>query len=197
MHVIQEVWLTTRTEDKPPGLALRSHDLRPELVEGINLNCAHCGSSDIRRVELIYNEGTSVESLTAEAKPKWNTKPFSPSGKQTIKGTRVVRTTLAEQCRPPSNSDSGFLDLFVNGLVSVLGFLSSCYLAAKVGIFFHSFWVGVLMFIVGLVGTLVAYSWISMHFLGGKEKHAKYQRDLAIWRRSWLCQRCGGVSVAN
>src|SRR5690606_19427488 len=71
--------------------------------------CAHCNSENIKRFSVVCEEGTSTENFSATSKPVWNTKPFSPLGKQKMQGTRTVKTELAKRCSPPADPEYGVL----------------------------------------------------------------------------------------
>lgn len=154
------------------------------------MNCAHCKSQDIRLFKVIHEEGTSVEEIRAEATPKWNTQPFSSHGKQKIKGTRVVQTALAKRCSPPSDPEStaGFIAAFP-------AMVFAAYLAFKFGGYFNSFWVGLIAFVVICIGSTMGLVFVWSKFLGGHAAVSAYKRDIDQWSRSWLCHKCGGVTV--
>jgi len=154
------------------------------------LNCKSCGTADIRRFNVICQQGTSVVQIKAESTPKWNTKPFSPTGKQKITGTQTIQTELSKRCSPPSSPDS-----FVTFLSAFPGFLIGIYAAFKVGFFANSFWIGVIVFFLTVFGVLFGCHKMWLRFFGGHASVAAYKKDLNKWHRSWLCSRCGAVSI--
>jgi hypothetical protein len=155
------------------------------------LKCEKCGSSDIRLFKVIHSDGTRTETVSAVVEPKWNTKPLSSSGKQKIQGTRTVRTELARQCSPPSSADGG-----VWILAGLPAFVLSIYAAFKGGFYVHSFWIGILAFVLVYWGFMATSFKIWRTYLGGNAKIAAYNKKLDEWHRSWLCGRCGGVTIS-
>jgi limonene-1,2-epoxide hydrolase len=159
--------------------------------EEIQLNCVHCGSQDVRLFKLIHEEGTSVEEIRAEATPKWNTKPFGPLGKQKIKGTRTVQTALAKRCAPPSNPEDA-----VSFIAAFPAMVTAAYAAFRAGIYVNSFWVGLIVFAVVSVGSIIGCISIWRKYFGGQAALESYKKDVEQWHRSWLCHKCGGATVS-
>lgn len=153
------------------------------------MKCNECGSSDVRRLSVIVEEGTVTEHFDVEAKPVWNTKPFSPQGKHKIKGTRTARTALAKKYAPPDDPEQTML--FLAGLPSVV---ISLYVGFKVGFLLYSLIAGLVVFLVTCVATPLLFTSLWKKYLGGQAKIAAYQRQLHKWNRTWHCTRCGAVT---
>ncbi|WP_213069386.1 hypothetical protein [Methylomicrobium album] len=153
--------------------------------------CKHCGSENIKRFSVVCDEGTSVESISASSKPVWNTKPFSPFGKQKVKGTRTLKTELAKRCSPPSDPES-----FVVYLAAFPGMIIGGYFGLSAGVSWGSFWLGLIVFVVVMFGLMFGGAFAWRKFLGGNKSIQNYRVNLNAWQRSWYCSKCGGTTIS-
>lgn len=154
------------------------------------MHCKHCGSENIKRFSVVCEEGTSVEHISATSKPVWNTKPFSPHGKQKIKGTRIVKTELAKRCSPPVSPETTVLYLS-----SFPGMFIGGYLGIRAGSSMHSFWLGLVVFLLVIAGLMFGAVFLWEKFGGGKKAMQNYRANVHVWQHSWYCTKCGEVTI--
>lgn len=154
--------------------------------------CVHCNSENIKRFSVVCEEGTSVENFSATSKPVWNTKPFSPLGKQKMQGTRTVKTDLAKRCSPPTNPEYGILYM-----AAFPGIILGGYFGFSSGISWNSFWLGLIVFIAVLAIVLFGSLYLWKKFLNGNKSIENYRASLENWQHSWYCAKCGGTTVSK
>ncbi len=126
------------------------------------MNCPNCGSSNIRKKNIIYNEGT----ITSRGHNR---------GSQNL----TTQTKLARVCCPPKQSlhNVWFIVLCISG-VSVLSY----FLFKETNILSLS----LIVFIV--LGLLSSFIWSVL--LGKKEK-LLFKEKYKNWEESWFCLSCG------
>lgn len=94
------------------------------------------------------------------------------------------QTPLAKRCSPPEEPSFLAFGLLVS-LVAIV-------IALKIGFFFESLYFGAFTFVLLVIGGY--YFWRRKvavnHFL-------EYERKLGEWNRSWMCLKCGSVSIEN
>jgi hypothetical protein len=134
-------------------------------------------------------EGTVTEHFDAETKPVWNTRPFGPQGKHKVKGTRTVRTALAQKYAPPDDPEQTILVL-----AALPSAFVSLYLGFKAGILFSSLIAGLVVFVVTCISGPLFFTLMWKKHMGGQAKIAAYQLGLQKWKHSWHCSRCGEVT---
>jgi transcriptional regulator with XRE-family HTH domain len=162
------------------------HSPRPPRGTQMDLRCPKCGSADLKKVSLAYGEGLS----RIKTKGRLRGLLFGEDGPNVIVGTAVMKgmyqTELSRALRPPKKWSYGKLLLWA-GIVSVISLifftntvmLSSSMVSALPFVAFGLIGLGVLI-------ASVAVIWWHNQFV--------YPRQHAEWDRSFVCQRCGGVS---
>jgi hypothetical protein len=159
------------------------------LVEK-KLNCHKCGSQNLKKYALVYSEGTSTEEIYATVKPKWNTNPFGPKGKQKVTGTRTVQTALAQRCSQPSDPSNGVISV-----ATIPALIIGIYIGFKVGGFTNISWVGFIAFIFTLGGFIYGCHKVWLRYMGGAASMKNYRQKLYDWHHSWLCMQCGAGTI--
>ncbi len=154
------------------------------------LKCHKCGSQNLKKYAFVCEEGTSTEEVYATVKPKWNTSPFSSSGKQKVTGTRTVKTALARRCSRPSDQSGAVIFI-----ATIPALIIGMYLGIKVGVFANMFWVGFVVFAFTLGCFIYGCHKVWLHYMGGVASMKNYQQELHNWHHSWLCMQCGAGTI--
>ena len=137
------------------------------------MNCPECGSSEIRKCSVIYEQGTSYGHTET---PGWRIERFS-------------QTPLAERCAPPQKPAGGVFKAVISALC-VAFFAWAGYKAVMAfKLSFH--WT--LWPIAGGFFILLGAARIFWYAFLGKTKKARYKDLYAAWERSWLCLKCGKI----
>ena len=143
----------------------------PEPGRLNSIACTKCGSSEVRRLSLIYEEGLSHSASQSQT-------AFCGAGFGTTASTfstGTSQTALSKKAAPPTKKHTILLALLA-------GFLGFCTLA---GLANFSFWA---LLFGGLTYLAV------MKSLKAKAYNATaFPEEHACWQRSFMCNRCGGV----
>jgi hypothetical protein len=154
----------------------------------MDLQCPNCRSTDLKKVSLAYQEGLQHVSTRTRLRGVvvGSDGPDVVVGRATTKGTQ--QTEISKTLTPPKKWS--YLKLFG---WSVLVFLS----------------VGWIVFYVNAITTntssvssvpLTIYAMLSggivvvLFLVYWKHNNSIYPRKYAKWDRSFICERCGGVS---
>jgi hypothetical protein len=143
----------------------------PEPERLNSIACTKCGSAEVRRLSLIYEEGLSHSAGQSQT-------AFGGGGFGTTASTfstSTSQTALSKKAAPPTKKHTILLAMLA-------GFLGFCTVA---GIANFSFWAlvfGGLTYLV-VMKTLKAKAYNAMSF----------PEERARWERSFMCNRCGGV----
>ena len=141
----------------------------PERLDSIA--CTKCGSAEVRRLSLIYEEGLSHSATQSQT--AFGGASFGSTASTFSTGTS--QTALSKKAAPPTKKHTILLALLA-------GFLGFCTVA---GLANFSFW--------ALVFGGLTY-WAAMKSLKAKAYNATvFPDEHARWLRSFMCNRCGGV----
>lgn len=151
--------------------------------------CAACGSPDVRRVAVVYAEGTARVTAQSRTTSSGLGAGGFTVGEATTVTAGLHQGLLAARLAPPVRRNETDAGMAVAGLFLVG-------VAALLGLFFGGGVLGV--FVGGLVG-LVLYGLLS---LGGafRDRAAvrwnarEYPAARAAWERAVVCLRCGGIT---
>ncbi len=160
---------------------------RPPRGKQMDLRCPNCHTSDLKKVSLAYQEGLS----RVRTKSRLRALLFGEDGPNVMVGTAVTRgtqqTELSKSLRPPNKWSYGKVLLWA-GIVSVLSLIfythrvmSSASMASGLPV--------VMFGVIGAVVLLASVAVIWRHNL------LVYPWQYAEWDRSFVCQRCGAVSL--
>lgn len=165
------------------------HSLRPPRGQRMDLRCPNCGSSELKKASLVYEEGLS----RIKAKSRLRGVAFGDDGPNVVAGTvatnEIAQTQLSKRLRPPKE----WSYLKVIGWSVVVSFVMLiAYVRSIMG---SSTRVSSLPAMAGMF--VVAIGFVLSLFLIWRHNHLVYPKQHAEWNDSWLCQRCGGVSSQN
>jgi hypothetical protein len=152
----------------------------------MELRCPNCGSTDLKKVSLVYEEGSSL----IKAKSRLRGLSFGDDGPTVFVGTAetkgIAQTQLSKRLRPPKKWSylklSGWfgLGLLVSLIVYVHRVVASKSVVDSVrGEFFFAL-------LGGAFFVFVIAFWRHNHF--------SYPRAYETWDRSFVCLRCGSTS---
>src|SRR5262245_26473782 len=141
----------------------------PQRLESIA--CTKCGSSEVRRLSLIYEEGLSHSATQSQT--AFGGAAFGSTASTFSTGTS--QTALSKKAAPPTKQHTILWALLV-------GFLGFCTLAGVVNFSFWALVFGGLTYLAAMK-TLKAKAYNAAVFPG----------ERARWERSFMCNRCGGV----
>jgi hypothetical protein len=152
----------------------------------MELRCPNCGNLDLKKISLAYEAGRH----RVDTRTRLRGFLFGSDGPNVIVGRAVMHgvheTQLSKRLRPPMKWSylklggwSVFvafpaLIAYVHSVMSTSKTASSAPLTIFAVVFSCMF------------ASLVGVVW--------RHNHAVYPREYAQWNRSFLCQRCGGVS---
>jgi hypothetical protein len=148
--------------------------------------CPNCGSTDLKKVSLVYEAGLSL----IEIKSRLRGVSFGDEGPNVIAGTAetkgIAQTQLSKRLRPPKKWSylklvSWFgLALLVSLIVYVhMVMASTAPVSSAPGEIGAAICLGAFVFVCAVV-------W--------RHNRLKYPREFAKWDRSFVCQRCGAIS---
>lgn len=127
--------------------------------------CPHCGSGDIQKCSVIYNQGTfNGYSTTRIGDVEGKTEEHSSTG-------------LAQSVAPPAEKETNWPIAILAGIFALEALFGSreCH------------------YIIGGILGLVSYGCFSSTFEAIKYNSNVYPIELANWRNSYFCHRCGNV----
>jgi hypothetical protein len=150
----------------------------PEAATLSGLACTKCGSAEVRRLSLIYNEGLAIINTTSASSGVAFGGGGAAFGSSSTSTTGTQQTALSKQAAPPRKKHTILWAI----LAGVLGFL------ALGGLADLSFSVIVFAALAALAGRMS---------LKAKAYNAtKFPEEYANWERSFMCNRCGQVFAA-
>lgn len=153
----------------------------------MDLHCPNCKSTDLKKVSLAYQEGRfRVDTRTRlRGVVVGERGPDVVVGRATTHG--VQQTELSKQLSPPAKWSylklvlwSAFASL-VALVIYVRSVMSSSSPASSLP--------------VKLYAVLAPAAFILLVALFWRHNHSTYQTQYAQWNRSFVCQRCGAVSL--
>jgi hypothetical protein len=147
----------------------------PEAERLQSLACTQCGSTEVRRLSLIYEEGLAIISTQSQTAGVGFGGGGASFGSASTHTTGTQQTALSKKAAPPTKKHT-ILWAMLAGFVG---------LVALSGISHFSFWTLVFAGLTYLCvqKALKAKAYNAMVF---PEEHAR-------WQRSFMCNRCGGV----
>lgn len=154
------------------------------------MDCPRCHSQNTATFEMVYSGGTSHGGISGRGFSYDNN-----LGVHTFSGRTFQQTDLAARTTPPA-SPSGvkgvlafvgsFLVLLFGGATVVDGIFEILRYVLPVILLTPLKWAAVLLLLVGAA----AGAYFAMNFLT-KGDYERYEQELADWRESWVCLRCG------
>lgn len=154
----------------------------------MELRCTRCGSSDLKKVSLAYQEGLfqTRGSTRVQAAMIGGSGPDLVLGKATTRASH--QTALSRQLSPPTKwsymkvgSRSvlailciGWLVFYVNAVTAN----ATTVISAPVAVF-------------GLVAAVILFGLMSVVWT---HNHSTFAQRYAKWDRSFICHRCGAKS---
>jgi hypothetical protein len=144
-----------------------------------NLGCTKCGSTEVRRLSLIYNEGLAIINTTSNSTGQaFGSGGGAAFGSSSTRTTGTQQTALSKQAAPPKKKHTILWGI----AAGVLGFM------ALGGLSDFSFSVVLFAGLAALAGRMS---------LKAKEYNAtKFPEQYATWERSFMCNRCGQTFAA-
>lgn len=140
----------------------------------VTLRCCSCGDARLKKLSLIYMDGTTKTQNTALAFYRG----FSRQALITSAGTR--QTLLARRAAPPKKRSPG-LRMF-------LWFVFAC-IVCILSIIFHS-WAVTILLLLTVAGAG------GLHVRDAIQYNEKTWPNLYNrWNRSFLCRQCGTVTI--
>ena len=152
------------------------------------MNCPSCGSTNTKRLSLVYASGTS----TSRSSSFWITSK-GRLGTRSGRGTR--QSKLAEAASPPRGPSLilGFIGMVI--VACALGYILSALIPVIVANIPSPQQAAAFRRYSPLIiptATLVVFLiWVVRH----RMKRRRYARRIAAWELSWLCQKCGSMWV--
>lgn len=166
--------------EKPPALFAR---------RSVELECPKCGSIDLKKVSLVYQDGLSQ----MKARSRLVGFLLGTSGPAIVTGTAVkhgiLQSELSRSLNPPVKWSYPKL---VAGSFAV-----TCFALVAYVIFVSASAPPVSTLPVKLYVFLAPIAFIFLAALFWRHNNLVYSRQYAAWDRSFLCQRCGTVSAHN
>jgi hypothetical protein len=158
----------------------------PSRAYPMELRCPNCGGTDLKKVSLIYEEGSS----RIKAKSRLRGLSLGDDGPSVFAGTAATnginQTLLSERLRPPQKWSYVKLLLWT-GLVAIVSLVVCVHMVMSSSSAVSSvpFVMGVVVGLAAFVATLIGI-W--------RHNQSVYPRQFAEWEKSFLCQRCGELS---
>jgi hypothetical protein len=162
---------------------------RPPRGLRMDLRCPNCGSTDLKKASLVYEEGSS----RTKARSRLRGLSFGDEGPNLVVGTSVTngtyQTEVSKQLRPPKKWSYGRL-LVAAVLVALASLIFYVHVVMSSSTKSSGMSV-VFLAVLGFSVLLIAL------FLTWRHNQLVYPRQFADWNASWQCSRCGGISSQN
>jgi len=152
----------------------------------MDLHCPRCHSTDLKRVSLAYREGL----YRVDTRTRLTGVLIGSGGPDMILGrsrTKGVRQTELSKLLSPPVKWSYWKLLLWSGIVSLVALIAyvNYAMASRPP-------VSVLP--VEIFGVVSSSVFVFLYILFGRHNRSIYVRRFASWNRSFVCQRCGGIS---
>jgi hypothetical protein len=153
----------------------------------MDLRCPDCNSAELKKVSLAYQEGVRhVDSRT-----RLRAFLFGSDGPNLIVGTAVTQgvhwTQLSRVLSPPRKWS--YVRLILGSLVVTLApFFAYVVFVASSPPPVSTLPMKMYVFVAPFVFLVLV-------FLVWRHNHLRFPREYAQWNRSFICQRCGAVSL--
>lgn len=155
---------------------------RPARGRAVPWRCPNCGSTDLRKVSLVYEQGLSQ----TVARSRWSGFMLGDVAVGRTVTRSIHESALSVRLRPPAKWSYGKL-LWWSALISFV--LLILYIHAVMGSSTPAFSLGAVSYL--LLFPLILLVCV---FLVWKHNSFFYPRELKRWNRSVICRRCGAVS---
>ena len=151
----------------------------------VELQCQKCGSIDLKKVSVIYQDGLSQ----VKSRSRLVGLLFGGSGPVIVTGTSVkhgiLQSELSKSLNPPVTWSYAKL---VAGSLALTCFALFAYV-----IFVSASAPPVSTLPVKLYVFMAPFAFVVLTALFWRHNHLVYPRQYAAWDRSFLCQRCGSI----
>ncbi len=160
-------------------------------LNGENMRCLKCNSENCRKLEVIYEDGTTERTTEHSIS--------NSEGSSYGESVSKSQTKLAKRCSPPEEPSMTFFGIVSIPLLLYFFYgVAPDYLPDVLMNYLGSFkgTSGFLLVIVLFVGIFLISAYISgglYYVLGGNRKWNAYEKELAVWKKGWLCLKCGNV----
>jgi hypothetical protein len=152
----------------------------PESAQLSNLACTKCGSAEVRRLALIYNEGLAIINTSSQTSgAAFGSGGGASFGSASTRTTGTQQTALSKQASPPAKKHTILWAIAagIMGLIALSGL--------------SDFSLSVLVF-----AGLAAFSG-QMSLKAKAYNAATFPELYARWERSFMCNRCGETFVGG
>jgi hypothetical protein len=178
---------------RPAGNAIQmeivSNSPLPARAYPMELRCPKCGSTDLKKVSLVYEEGSSRIKTKSRLRG-WS---FGDDGPSVFVGTAetkgVLQTGLSERLQPPQKWS----------YVKPIGWCAATCLVLLI-MYVHSVMgsAGKVSSLPGMVVTVaIGGLFLSLMFATWRHNRLVYPRQHESWAQSFVCLRCGGVTQGS
>jgi hypothetical protein len=171
----------------PVGILCRGSPAVRLPSQGMELRCPDCNSADLKKVSLAYQENVRH----VDTRTRLRAFLFGSDGPNLIVGRAVTQgvhwTQLSKLLSPPRKRSYvrlilGFLVVTVAALLAYIVFVASnpppvSTLPLRMYVF------------------LAPVIFLVLVFLLWRHNHLRFPVEYARWNRSFICQRCGAVSL--
>jgi hypothetical protein len=144
------------------------------------LACPVCGSADVRRISLLYKQGSAETDTTSDTLGVAGVGDGFALGSARTRTRSNQQSLLAQELAPPPKMRPEM------GTLYVALFLDAC--AGVLGIVLESWFMAVVC-LLGVIATAVSASRRSAQADAYNE--TKWPRLYEEWQRGFLCLRCG------
>lgn len=126
-----------------------------------SFSCPHCGSENIQRCQVIYQQGTVNHSYTTR------------SGDYESNTSGTESTSLAQSVAPPEQKETFWGTMLVTGIIAAIAlFDGGHYIVA------------------GIFGLLAGGSFVTSQE-ANEYNEKQWPTEFKNWQNSYLCHRCG------
>jgi hypothetical protein len=185
--------LDANAGNRLPGEAIRKviHPYGAGRGGPMDLQCPNCRSTDLKKVSLAYQEGLQHVSTRTRLRGVvvGSDGPDVVVGRATTKG--MQQTEISKALTPPKKWS--FVRLFG---YSVLSFFVTAWLVFYV----HALTTqssSVISLPLLAFSALSAVLFVFLCVIYWRHNHSMYPRQYAQWNRSFVCNRCGAVSMQS
>jgi hypothetical protein len=153
----------------------------------MDLRCPDCNSGDLKRLSLAYQESVCHE----DTRTRLRAFLFGRDGPNLIVGRAVTEgvhwTQLSKRLSPPRKWS--YVRLILGSVVVTLAALFAYV------VFVASSPPPVTTLPLKMYVSLAPVVFLALAFAVWRHNHLRFPREYARWNRSFICQRCGAVSL--